>query len=482
MVSASHPACADSVVRPWDFPAGARLVIAFEFCERMGFYSMVSLLALYLAASRATGGFGWSRSSALSLLGVYSGLMYALPVAGGWVADHLLGYRRALAIGGSIMFSAYVALTTVVVFAHRSAAGAPLGLLHPPSGLSPALEYDYRLASAGFWAAMAGLVLGCAVVKSTLVVILGDSFTGNAVRREAAYAYYYAGINLGGFIAGIAAGSIASAYGWAPAFGISAVAMAIAMIAYALFGHHLPKPLGTTRVRPAESTFDQRPEEEAGAAMRLGILGIFAVLLLVYEIGSFQLWGTMSFLEHSVNRHVGTLEIPTQWFTSIESAALILAAPVFAALWTWLGSRGREPDIVIKYALALLLGAGGLLLFAAAAWPERAAGHPGWLLPALGIAIQAIGEVAAWTVSYGLVYRLSPRRIVAAVMGAFYALTLGLGGYLAGWLGRYAVPMGDAHYFLTLAAVTAAVAIAAVAVGPALRALAAASGAALRVE
>src|SRR5437667_12349087 len=45
--------------RPWHFPRGAQLVIGFEFCERVGFYSMVSLLALFLSASRAAGGFAW---------------------------------------------------------------------------------------------------------------------------------------------------------------------------------------------------------------------------------------------------------------------------------------------------------------------------------------------------------------------------------------------------------------------------------------
>src|SRR5436853_3839875 len=108
----------------------------------------------------------------------------------------------------------------------------------------------------------------------------------------------------------------------------------------------------------------------------------------------------------------------------------MLAAPAFAALWGSLARRNREPDNLVKYALALFLGAGGLLLFAIAAWPHAGATRAGWFLPALGIWIQATGEVAAWTVTYGLVYRLAPHRIVSAVMGAFYAMTLGLGGYL----------------------------------------------------
>jgi POT family proton-dependent oligopeptide transporter len=210
---------------------------------------------------------------------------------------------------------------------------------------------------------------------------------------------------------------------------------------------------------------------------------VFAALLLIYSIGSFQLYGVMSlFLEHEVDRRAGSFTIPTQWFTSVDSAALILAAPAFAALWTWLARRGREPDILHKYALALALGASGLLLFAAVARPHPAAVAPGWILPAIGITVQATGEVAAWTASYGLVYRLAPKRWVAAVMGAFYATTLGLGAYLAGVIGRFAEPWGEGRYFLIFGLVTAAAAIVALLIGRPLRSMAAASGAALRVR
>jgi POT family proton-dependent oligopeptide transporter len=341
------------------------------------------------------------------------------------------------------------------------------------------------LISAGFWISLCALIVGNALVKSTLVVVLGDSFSGEDTRRESAYAYYYAGINLGGFVAGLTVGTVAAVYGWGPAFGVSALAMGIALTAFLAFGHRYLKPRvrHAPQIPPAHASPDSNAarSDDAGFSARLLVLTVFAGLLLVYSVGSFQLYGTMSlFLERSVDRHVGSFEIPTQWFTSIEAAALILSAPAFAALWAWLARRDREPDIVIKYALALALGGAGLLLFAAAAWPHAESARPGWPLPALGIWIQATGEVAAWTVTYGLVYRLAPRRMVAAIMGAFYATTLGLGAYLAGWLGTYAARWGEARYFLVLGCATAAAAIATVLIGPPLRSLAASSGAALR--
>jgi POT family proton-dependent oligopeptide transporter len=457
-------------------PGGARLVIAFEFCERVGFYSMVSLLALFLSADRTTGGFGWDRESALTVLGAFSGSMYALPVVGGWVADRFLGHRRALTLGGTLLFGGYVLITSAVLLAGSSAVQFPIGMWHPPDGLSAAAGRDYIYVAAGFWISIGALILGNALVKSTLVVALGDSFSGDDSRRERAYAYYYAGINLGGLVAGLAAGSVAAAYGWAPAFGVSAVAMGVALAAYLVFGRRFLKSrvARTAPVSPADIV----PEaKEHGSGVRLLILTVFAALLLIYSIGSFQLWGTMSlFLEHGVDRHFGSFDIPTQWFTSVEAVALILAAPAFAAFWAWLARRDREPDIVIKYALALALGAAGLLLFAAAARPHAGAALPGWPLPALGIWVQATGEVAAWTVTYGLVYRLAPRRMVAAIMGAFYAATLGLGAYLAGWIGTFAESWGQGRFFLIMGLATAVAALFALLIGYPLRALAAANG------
>ena len=332
------------------------------------------------------------------------------------------------------------------------------------------MRRGYVSISAGFWLSICALVAGNSLIKSTLVVALGDTFAGQDARREPAYAYYYAGINLGGLVAGVAAGSVASVYGWAPAFGVSAIAMGIALGAYLAFGHRYlsPRP-PSTAVKLSASV----PRDTAGSGARLFILAVFALLLLVYSIGSFQLWGTMSlFLERSVDRHVQAFEIPTQWFTSIEATALILAAPAFAALWGSLARRNREPDNLVKYALALFLGATGLFLFAIAAWPHPGATQAGWFLPALGIWIQATGEVAAWTVTYGLVYRLAPPHIVSAVMGAFYAMTLGLGGYLAGEVGTFAESMGQGRYFLMLGAATAAAGLVALLVRPGMRALA----------
>jgi len=198
---------------PWQLPLGAQLAIGFELCERFGFYSMLSLLALFLSADRSDGGFGWDRSPALTLLGIYSGLMYALPVVGGWVADRLLGHRRALIVGGSLMTAGYVLLMSPALLprllealghpgatSQLAAITAPLGTWHVPPGLTSEAARLYLTVSATFWMAIAVLIAGNSLFKSTLVVVLGDSFEGDDGLRETAYAYYYTAINDDGLV------------------------------------------------------------------------------------------------------------------------------------------------------------------------------------------------------------------------------------------------------------------------------------------
>jgi len=454
-------------------PRGAMLVIFFEFCERFGFYSMLSLLALFLTANRAGGGFGWSESAALRLLGIYTGLMYAMPMLGGLAADRLIGHRRAIAIGGTLMFSGYLMLASLglvpLIFDAFAGGGvelgftalkSPLGAWQAPIVASFSVSQAYIIVSFVFWLAIAVLVIGNALVKATLVIVLGDSFQGDDQGREAAYAYYYMGINLGGLIAGIIAGSIAVNVGWGAAFAAAAVGIGLGLTAYFALGPSFLGPVVLNR-REFPGTLDNAKSEliDGNQGKRLALLTIFATLLFFFSVGSLQLWGTVSlFIERGIDRHVGGILIPTEWLSSIYSAALILSAPLFAAAWIRLGKLNREPDIITKYALALTLGAAGLLLFSWMAWPRTDGAMHGWMIPTFAITSQAAGEVAAWTATYGIIYRLAPRRIVAAVMGAFYATTLGLGGYIAAWIGQFSNSLSTHIYFLLLGVMTLAVA------------------------
>jgi len=438
-------------------PAGARLVILFEFFERFAFYSTLSLLVLFLSATAANGGLGWAEPRALGFVGIFFGLMYALPLLGGLVADRLIGHRAAIVIGGNLMLLGYGLLTWVAV-------RQGTGMGNPTDATMLA-----------FWGSMACIVTGNALMKSTAVIVFGDAFKGDEPHRERSYTYYYMGINVGAVVAGLASGALVTRLGWPPAFGAAAIGMGIAAVTFTALNRRLLGPAPATAARTTPSATDA--EDRAGTGARLGLLAVFAAALCLFHVGALQIFGSvLLMIEHGVDRSAGSFVIPVQWYTSFNAAALIVAPAGFVWLWARLARRGMEPDAPAKYAVALGFGAAGLAMLAWTGW----AGTSGsWIVPALGVVLLGVGEVAAWTMTYGLVYRLAPRRLVAMVMGAFYTVTLGLGGYGAGWVAGYAEPLGYGRYFMLLAIVTAVAAGAMLALRGAINRAAAGAGQAL---
>jgi proton-dependent oligopeptide transporter, POT family len=483
------------------YPKGAWLIIGVEFWERFSFYGMLSILVLFLTASPARGGFGWSATAALALLGVYSFAMYAFPALGGFLADRVLGRRRAVTVGatfmliGQIMLASPVFLPEFLGWWHGAPLlqslrelGMPLGQLAPSHALDAAIAHHgalldartgagwlrqaYMIASLGFFAALFCLVLGNALMKSTLVVLCGETMSPVDPRREAAYAYYYLGISVGAMLSGIAVGWVAEAFGWHFGFALAAGGMTVALASYLVLA---PRWLGNIGIRPDKAA----PPNAArgnGAAMaasvsqartevlrRIGLLSVLAAFLCAFSVGWFQLFGSwLLFIERDVDRTVGSFVIPVPWFTSMNAAVVIILAPMVAALWVRLGARNQRIDIVQKYAFALsMVVTGHVLMYLAARHATPTAPASVWI-PLASLSMLAVGELVAWTATYGMVSRAAPSGFASVAMGAWYLLTLGLGGYLSSFTGRLIDSSGFAAAFGTVALLMGVVCLAAV--------------------
>src|SRR5690606_8819001 len=101
-----NQASQDTSIKPWDqpkiwgHPKGLYILFFTELWERFSYYGMRAILVLYIIASIADGGLGWSNSEALALYGWYTALVYIMSIPGGLVADRLFGQKKTVLFGG----------------------------------------------------------------------------------------------------------------------------------------------------------------------------------------------------------------------------------------------------------------------------------------------------------------------------------------------------------------------------------------------
>ena len=149
-------------------PEGLFFLFFTEMWERFSYYGMRSLLVLFLVTTTAKGGWGWDRADALNLYGSYTFWVYVTSIVGGYLADRVLGARRAVVIGSLIISAGHLCLA-----------------MDKP---------------AFFYAGLALLVAGTGLFKPNMSTIVGQLYGKNDnVKRDAAYTLFYMGVNAGAF-------------------------------------------------------------------------------------------------------------------------------------------------------------------------------------------------------------------------------------------------------------------------------------------
>jgi POT family proton-dependent oligopeptide transporter len=91
-------------------PAGLRTLFFAELWERFSYYGMRALLVLFMTAPIAAGGLGWDVAKAGPIYGLYTASVYLFSLPGGWVADRLIGQRRAVFWGGVLIMCGHIVL------------------------------------------------------------------------------------------------------------------------------------------------------------------------------------------------------------------------------------------------------------------------------------------------------------------------------------------------------------------------------------
>jgi POT family proton-dependent oligopeptide transporter len=222
--------------------------------------------------------------------------------------------------------------------------------------------------------------------------------------------------------------------------------------------------------------------DERGPTVTIFVFMLFnAVFWLAFEQAGSSL---NLFTDTHTDRRLGAFEVPTTWFQSVNAGLIFLLAPLFAAIWSWLGRRGRDPSQAVKIALGLFFLAFGYVFMVIAG---RVALAPGVKAPmALVLATyfwHTVGELCLSPTGLSYVTKAAPQRFVSLLMGIWFVSTflanLG-GGLVAAQVeaierGGMALPWhlgGQADFFMLFVVSAAVAGVAILCLAPRMRRLA----------
>ncbi|MBC8112466.1 MAG: peptide MFS transporter [Verrucomicrobia bacterium] len=415
---------ADYLKQPTFFghPIGLSVLFFTEMWERFSFYGMRALLVLFLVAKTEKGGYGWDKADALELYAWYLGLVYFMSLPGGFIADRLLGQKKSVVAGGILLCIGHLML---------------------------AFEPQ--------WAFFTGLVLiicGVGMLKPNISTMVGGLYKPGDPRRDAGFTVFYMGINLGSLMATILVGWIGERYGWHYGFGLAGIGMVIGQLVFMWgqkylteVGNFIPKTVQNLS-DASKTTFTQQEKD------RIVVLLIAFLIVVVFWAAFEQAGGLMNlYTDEYTRRNIFGIDIPASVFQSLNPGYIILFGGVMAALWLSLEKRGKAIPAIARMGLGTVIMGMGFIAMVGATLERNEVGNSsaGWLF--LAYFLHTIGELMSSPVSLSFITKVSPKRIVASMMGIYWAAT-GLGSFAAGKLGKLAMQLGDLNVFAGIAIFT----------------------------
>jgi POT family proton-dependent oligopeptide transporter len=421
-------------------PRGLTFLFATEMWERFSYYGMRALLVLYmtkylLLAGHADGVIGLdtlrsvlesmfgplgTQPFASQIYGLYTGLVYLTPLFGGLIADRVLGQRRTVIVGATLMAAG-----------HFMMAFEPLFLI-----------------------ALTTLILANGAFKPNISTQVGGLYAPGDQRRDLAYSIFYVGINVGAFLAPLVCGTLGEAWGWHYGFMAAGVGMTIGLAVY-LYALPLLPPDERHRLKAAGLDKQPLDRSEWRSIAALAVLFVPTTLFFAtYEQqgNTIALWAD-TYTDRTIDLVVWHGEIPVTWFQAFNPLMIFAFTPLVIALWSWQARHGGAPSTITKMALGCVLVALSYLIMAGAAWVAHGDEASWWWLFAFFVFI-TVGELYLSPISLSLVSKVAPARMLSMMMGLWLATSF-TGNFIAGWLGSFWSTMDKISFFLMLAGLAA---------------------------
>jgi POT family proton-dependent oligopeptide transporter len=399
--------------------------------------------------------------------GAIQAFVYTMTFVGGFFADKILGFRKSIFWGGLLM-----------IIGSFTIAFAPGTLFYIGTSIS---------------------IVGTGFFKPNISGIVGFLYHDGDKRRDAGFALFYSGINIGALLGGILCFKLGDNYGWEWAFISAGVAMMLGLIVFGM-GRNSLGPLGFS---PLEGNADVKPatanlaqigtyvgsllmipfililiQNSDYTDMFMYIVGPLALLYLVYEMTRctkeqvYKLLAALVFIlfsvffwaffeqsggslaimarEHVTHNIAGVPLDPNEVNNAANSLFVIILSPVFGLLWLWLSKRKAEPNTVVKFGLGFIFLAAAFYVFHMLIGFSNGAGITSLTVFAFAYLVITIGELCLSPIGLSAMTKLSPKRLIGIIMGLWF-LASAYGQYIAGLLGagmattgEYAVNMGPA--------------------------------------
>jgi len=420
-------------------PKGLMYLFFAELWERFSFYGMRALLVLYMTKQLL-----FSDTMAFGIYAAYMSLVYVTPMIGGIIADKVLGFRKAIVLGGILMALGHFFLT----FEH------------------PVFFYG----SLGF------IIVGNGFFKPNISSFVGELYAKGDKRRDSGFTIFYLGINFGAAIAPLACAWFAQTYGWHYGFVLAGIGMLIGLF---VFNSGLKNNVFDNKgLIPNETLYKEKSlclnKGQIVWVSAFLSVPVFALIIKFYEFEHFIVWIVSLFLvvymayilkqvssterkrlvvavyftilytlfaaifEQAgssltlfADRNVNLVGMDAAGTNSINGAFIMLFAVPFSLLWVYLNKRKRNPNSAFKFGCGLLFLGLGFVIFALSSHSVDSYAKTSMLYLVIGYLVLTIGELFLSPIGLSKMTELSPLKFVAFIMGVWFSANF-YGHYFAG--------------------------------------------------
>lgn len=420
-------------------PKGLLYLFFAELWERFSFYGMRALLVLYMTKHLL-----FSDNMSFGIYAAYMSLVYVTPMIGGMVADKIIGFRKAILLGGVLMALGHFVLT-----------------------------FEQPIF---FYSSLALIIVGNGFFKPNISSLVGKLYKEGDKRRDAGFTIFYMGINIGGAVAPLLCAWLAEVYGWHYGFVLAGIGMLVGLL---VFRSGIKRNAFEDEGLIPNKTLYEGKHYGISKGDWVTILAflsvpVFALIVKFYQFEHYLVWVVSAFLiiylgiilknvtiserkklwvavyftalytlfsaifEQAgssltlfADRNVDLVGLNAAQTNSLNSGFIILLAIPFSMLWTYLSKVKKNPNSAIKFGLGLLFLGLGFVIFGLSAKQVNELAKTPMSYLILGTLVYTIGELFLSPIGLSKMTELSPVKYISFIMGVWFSANF-FGHFFAG--------------------------------------------------